>query len=258
MALQISKEGQRGLQLLGLQCLSAVPQISFAGQQLFSKQQSASLSTYNRFHHNSKLEQVGTHNQLISLWSNHNVLSTKIIQGNLPGSLHLRSIYSTAGKQYSEKRLIGYSPQQLFEVVSSVQNYNKFVPWCQKSVVTKQLTKQYMEAELEVGFQLFIEKYTSKVQMQYPSKIKTTVADSSLFDTLDSVWEFSPGPTPNTCWVSFSVDFTFKAKIYQNVANVFLEEVVQRMVASFENRCAQLYGPPSISSKFKLNGAIKK
>ncbi len=55
-----------------------------------------------------------------------------------------------------------WSPQQLYEVVADVTHYKEFVPWCQRSVVT--LDKDnYMEAELEVGFRVFVERYTSKI-----------------------------------------------------------------------------------------------
>lgn len=33
------------------------------------------------------------------------------------------------------------------------------------------------------------------------------------------------------------------------VADVFFEQVVQRMMGAFEGRCAQLYGPSSIQAR---------
>ena len=55
-----------------------------------------------------------------------------------------------------------------------------------------------------------------------------------------------PGPLPNTSWLSFSVDFAFQNALYRHVADLFFSEVVQRMMAAFEGRCAQLYGPSSL------------
>jgi ribosome-associated toxin RatA of RatAB toxin-antitoxin module len=39
-------------------------------------------------------------------------------------------------------------------------------------------------------------------------------------------WEFAPGPTPNSCWLSFSVDFAFKSPLYGQLATVFFKEVL--------------------------------
>jgi ribosome-associated toxin RatA of RatAB toxin-antitoxin module len=46
----------------------------------------------------------------------------------------------------------------MYEVISQVENYHKFVPWCQKSHVTKR-KERYIEAELVVGFQVLVERY---------------------------------------------------------------------------------------------------
>jgi len=61
-------------------------------------------------------------------------------------------------KKYSERKLIGYSPRQMYDVVAAVEHYSKFVPWCQKSVILRREGATFIEAELEVGFQIFTER----------------------------------------------------------------------------------------------------
>ena len=51
-----------------------------------------------------------------------------------------------------------YSPQQLYSVVAAVEHYREFVPWCQKSELIKKEDDKYLEAVLEVGFKLFVER----------------------------------------------------------------------------------------------------
>ena len=45
----------------------------------------------------------------------------------------------------------------MYSVVSDVDEYHRFVPWCQKSKVTRKLSSTQMEAELQDGFQLPVE-----------------------------------------------------------------------------------------------------
>jgi hypothetical protein len=88
-------------------------------------------------------------------------------------------------------------------------------------------------------------RYTSKVTLHPPNKVSSTVADSALFHHLESVWQMTPGPSPNSTWLSFSVDFAFLNPLYANVAQLFFSEVVTRMMGAFEGRCRELYGQPS-------------
>eukprot|EP00897_Mesotaenium_endlicherianum_P006199 jgi/Mesen1/5607/ME000282S04753 len=143
---------------------------------------------------------------------------------------------------HSESLIIGYSPTQLYDVVAAVDLYQDFVPWCQKSKVLWQRGDR-MDAELEVGFRFLTERYVSHVHMKKAQFVKTTVSQSTLFDYLDNLWEFWPGPTPNACKLHFSVDFQFRSALYRKVAHLFFDEVVQRMVTSFEKRCLVVYGP---------------
>lgn len=156
---------------------------------------------------------------------------------------------SETGKHYRERRLMGYSPAQMYDVVSAVEHYKEFVPWCERSTVLARRGDDYMEAELEVGFKVFVERYTSKIYLEKNKLVLTKVADSTLFNALDNRWEFEAGPTPQSCWLTFSIDFAFKSPLYGQLATAFFKEVVQRMMGAFESRCKTQYGPSSFMSK---------
>ncbi|KAM1224372.1 hypothetical protein ACFX2G_044235 [Malus domestica] len=136
-------------------------------------------------------------------------------------------------KVYEERRVLGYSPEQLYDVVAAVDLYHGFVPWCQRSVIIKTYPDGSFDAELEIGFKFLVESYVSH----------TTVSNSSLFDHLINIWEFNPGPVPGSCSLYFLVDFKFQSPLYRQVASVFFKEVVSKLVGSFNERCRLIYGP---------------
>ncbi|CAK8568284.1 unnamed protein product [Lathyrus sativus] len=150
---------------------------------------------------------------------------------------------SALSKTYEEKRVLGYSPEQLFDVVAAVDFYHGFVPWCQRSEIVKRNPDGSFDAELEIGFKFLVESYVSHVELDRPNRIKTTVSKSTLFDHLINLWEFSPGPVPGTCNLYFLVDFKFQSPLYSQVASMFFKEVASRMVGSFTERCRLIYGP---------------
>ncbi|CAN4122680.1 unnamed protein product [Withania somnifera] len=146
-------------------------------------------------------------------------------------------------KIHEEKRVLGYSPEQLFAVVAAVDLYEDFLPWCQRSEVLKRHPDGSFDAELEIGFKFLVESYVSHVELNRPKYIKTTATDTGLFDHLINIWEFNPGPTPGSCNLHFLVDFKFQSALYGQVANMFFKEVVSKLVGSFHDRCRLIYGP---------------
>nr|CAD1841638.1 unnamed protein product [Ananas comosus var. bracteatus] len=147
-------------------------------------------------------------------------------------------------KVYEERRVMGYSPEQLFAVVAAVDLYEDFVPWCQRSKIIRHHDDGSFDAELEIGFKFLVESYISHVELEKPRYIKTTASESNIFDHLINIWEFNPGPVPGTCDLYFLVDFKFQSPLYRQVASMFFKEVVSRLVSSFSERCHRIYGPP--------------
>eukprot|EP00262_Sarcandra_glabra_P021111 TRINITY_DN8726_c0_g1_i1.p1 TRINITY_DN8726_c0_g1~~TRINITY_DN8726_c0_g1_i1.p1 ORF type:complete len:259 (+),score=34.86 TRINITY_DN8726_c0_g1_i1:435-1211(+) len=150
---------------------------------------------------------------------------------------------SVLSKTYEERRVMGYSPEQLFAVVAAVDLYEDFVPWCQRSEIFRRHDDGTFDAELEIGFKFLVESYVSRVEVKKPTYIKTTATDTGLFDHLINIWEFNPGPVPGTCNLYFLVDFKFNSPLYRQVASLFFKEVATRLVSSFSDRCRMIYGP---------------
>lgn len=150
---------------------------------------------------------------------------------------------SVLAKVHEERRILGYSPEQLYAVVAAVDMYQDFLPWCQRSDIVRRYRDGSFDAELEIGFKFLVESYVSHVELNKPKSVKTTVSESNLFDHLINIWEFSPGSVPGSCNLYFLVDFKFQSPFYRQMATMFFKEVVSRLVGSFDERCRLIYGP---------------
>lgn len=143
---------------------------------------------------------------------------------------------------HRERRVLPYTPRQLFDLVADIEAYPQFLPWCIGARITKR-EGPLVVADLIIGFRLFRERFTSKVTLlpdnQDGPRIDTVYADGP-FKRLENHWIFHPHQ--DGCDVEFFVDFEFKSFLLQATVELLFHEAVRRMVAAFEGRAAKLYG----------------
>lgn len=140
---------------------------------------------------------------------------------------------------HAEKRRLPYTPEQLYEVVASVDRYPEFLPWCKAARITRRDGNTF-EADLVIAFKMFRERFTSKVTLAPKSGVDVRYVEGP-FKYLNNHWQFEPAPEGGTV-VDFYVDFEFRSKMLQALIGVLFNEAVRRMVGAFEGRAHQLYG----------------
>ena len=59
----------------------------------------------------------------------------------------------------------------MYEVVADIEKYKDFLPWCKSSEILERDGNE-LKAELAIGFQMFEEKYVSKVVLDEPKSVK--------------------------------------------------------------------------------------
>src|SRR3954447_19826626 len=77
---------------------------------------------------------------------------------------------------HAEKRVLPYSPEQLFALVADVERYPEFLPWC-LGVRVREKTPETITADLLIGFKMVRERFTSKVKLDRPHRIDVAYTD---------------------------------------------------------------------------------
>jgi coenzyme Q-binding protein COQ10 len=139
---------------------------------------------------------------------------------------------------HKETRLVPYSADLMYRVVSEVERYPEFLPWV-LGLRVKSRTDRIVIAEMMVGYKGFREKYTSKVVLDPERRSVDVGQTEGPFRKLENHWHFTP-KSPDSCEVNFTIDFEFRNRLLGAVAGAAFERALLRMTEAFEARAAAL------------------
>ena len=143
---------------------------------------------------------------------------------------------------HAEQRLLGYRPEQMYDLVADIERYPEFLPWCIGARI-RERTEDLVVADLIIGFKMIRERFTSRVSLDRDRlTIEVTYADGP-FKQMTNRWRFEP-TEDGRCRIDFYVAFEFRSAMLQKLIGVLFHEAVRRMVGAFETRARKLYGPP--------------
>ena len=134
---------------------------------------------------------------------------------------------------FSEVRNVPYSTEQMFALVTDIEKYPDFLPWCIGAVVNTR-GDNMIKADLIIGFKMLQERFTSIVKLRPPYNIDVTFHEGP-FQYLTNKWHFQPNE--RGCYLTVHVDFELKNSFYQMIMGHVFDKAATRMVNAFEQRC---------------------
>jgi ribosome-associated toxin RatA of RatAB toxin-antitoxin module len=142
--------------------------------------------------------------------------------------------------------LIWYSPQQMFDVVTDVNKYSEFLPWCHESTVIEQ-SAQGMKAGIGMSLAGFKQGFTThNLHSQKPEGglvVEMDLVDGP-FSKLGGTWSFDPiaGSDKPACKVTLDLNYEIKSPLLQMAIGAAFEKIASSMVDSFVARAKKVYG----------------
>jgi coenzyme Q-binding protein COQ10 len=140
---------------------------------------------------------------------------------------------------HREQRHLGYTPQQLFDLVADVERYPDFLPWLVAAHIRRR-DGDTVWVDMEVGTTFATKSFASKAVLERPHRIAIGSSDA-LFDRYEQVWTFEPAENGGTM-IEFRADFELHAPLLRTVMGRFLDEAAKTMVSAFKHRARQIYG----------------
>ena len=142
--------------------------------------------------------------------------------------------------EHTERRVLSYSAEQLFDLVAAVDRYPEFIPWCREARILRREGAAF-DAEMVIGFKAIRQSFGSRVETERPRRIDVAPTRGP-FRRMVNRWRFTDLPG-GRCRVDFHVDFEFRSRLLRRLIGALFHEAARRMVAAFEARARAIYGP---------------
>ena len=140
---------------------------------------------------------------------------------------------------HSEKRVLPYTSEQLFDLVMDIEKYPEFLPWCVAARINER-GKSDLSADVVVGYRVFREKFSSRVHFKRPKEIEVEYLKGPMRH-LHNKWVFRD-IRGGECEVDFYVDFSLQTKLFEALVDQFFHRALVKMINAFEARALALYG----------------
>ena len=139
---------------------------------------------------------------------------------------------------HAERRLLPYTPAQMYALVADIEKYPSFLPWCLEVRRLRQKGDR-VDARMSIGFKALRESFDCTVTLTPCERVEVEYLNGP-FKYLNNHWVFEAHP--QGCAIDFYIDFEFKSKMLQLVIGTLFNEAVRIMVRAFETRARQIYG----------------
>ena len=125
------------------------------------------------------------------------------------------------------------SAENLYGLVSDVESYSEFIPWCEKSIIERRV-HDYFFAKLNMKYLLFSGSFVSKVTLyDYERRINALGVKGS-FRYLEANWVFDEYDDGTLVSVNLELDLNniILEKAIDNASGILIKETI----LSFEKR----------------------
>ncbi len=152
-------------------------------------------------------------------------------------------------KQVKKSVLLWYSPHEIYQLVTDVQRYPEFLPWCARVEVLGR-DEQGPTVRLHLAYSGIRHAFTTKNVQVADESVHVALVDGP-FSMLDGMWRFVPLPLPAAsggvdsvaCKIGFELRYEFSSAILEAAISPVFDRIANTFVDSFVHRAEQVYGP---------------
>lgn len=144
-------------------------------------------------------------------------------------------------KTIEKSILVLHSAQQMFDLVSAVDRYAEFLPWCSSARIVS-LHDDGMTAEIGMAYGKLTQSFTTRNTHIEGREIHLKLVKGP-FSQLEGTWRFTPvgAEQDNACKTEFSIAYATENTILGKLIAPFFDKIAASLVDAFYNRANTIY-----------------
>jgi ribosome-associated toxin RatA of RatAB toxin-antitoxin module len=135
--------------------------------------------------------------------------------------------------------LVGYSTQQMFDLVDQIEDYPQFLPWCGGTSI-KLRQDSLVVATIQIDYLQLKQSFTTENTSQAPHTIQMRLHEGP-FQQLDGLWRFTE-LNQEACKVDLRLHYEFSSKLIESLVNPVFSLIAGTLVDAFVARAEKIYG----------------
>ena len=149
-------------------------------------------------------------------------------------------------KHVKKSVLLWYSPHEMYALVTALQDYPAFLPWCERAEVLEQHADG-VTARLHLSYLGVRHAFTTRNEHVPDASVVLTLVDGP-FSRLDGSWRFLPVPAAagvhaKACRIEFDLCYSFANGVLDALISPVFDRIANTFVDSFVKRAEQVHGP---------------
>ena len=135
--------------------------------------------------------------------------------------------------------LVGHSAAQMFALVDAVEDYPRFLPWCDDAKVLHR-DETRTRATIHINYHGVTHSFTTENAKNAPESMTIRLVEGP-FKVLDGKWRFVE-LSAEACKVEFCLRYEFSNWILEKLVGPVFSYIANTMVDAFVQRAEKVYG----------------
>lgn len=139
--------------------------------------------------------------------------------------------------------LVPFAPSQMFDVVSDIESYPLFVPYCSSIHVVSREKKgdaaEILVARMGVRYKIFEEYYTSRVMLDLEAMAVDASQIEGPFTYLINTWRFEK--VGEGTKIHFYLNYELRSRSLSLFMGPLFQKLFRNFETAFEQRAQELY-----------------